>query len=593
MTDKDQTSIRLLVVDDMETNRTLLNRRFARHGYEIVEADSGAVALDLIAEQHFDVVLLDVMMPGINGIEVLKTVRNTQSPDQLPIIMVTARAENIDVVEALGFGANDYVTKPVDFPIAFARVQTQLSRTRAQRALEKSIEELVQINRRLESEIEERKIADERAQYLTHHDALTGLGNRVLFRDRLWQALNRIEQPGEKLAVIFIDIDGFGLINDTLGHVVGDVLLADVATRIRGCIPESDAVVRIGGDEFAVILTGLKKPEDANLFAGRVATAIAEPHRIEGQEIVLDVSIGIALSPHDGNEPEVLISNAHLALQRARDEGGATCRFFESEMNAVAQTRRVLKSDLRNALAAEEFEVHYQPLFNLAASAINGFEALVRWRHPERGLLSPVEFIPLAEETGLIVPLGEWVLRQACIEAAKWPRGMKVAVNISPLQFRDQELVPIIASALSVSGIPASQLEIEITESMLLNSDQCTLSALHELRDMGIGISLDDFGTGYSSLNYLRVFPFRKLKIDQSFVRDLGVNRGTMAIVGNLMNLARDLGMITTAEGVDSQHQMDWLQAHGCTEIQGYLISRPIPTRDIPALLADRRRQVA
>jgi diguanylate cyclase (GGDEF)-like protein len=400
-------------------------------------------------------------------------------------------------------------------------------------------------------------------------------------------------QPGDALAVMFIDIDDFGLVNDTLGHIVGDLLLADVAARIRACMPEADAVVRIGGDEFAVILTGLKKPEDAGVMAGRIAEAITAPHTVAGQQIVIDVSVGIALAPSDGSEPKTLISNAHLALQCAKVEGGATCRFFETAMNAAAQARRLLKTDLRNAFAAGEFEVFYQPLFNLAKGEIGGFEALLRWRHPERGMISPVEFIPLAEETGLIVPLGEWVLRQACIEAARWSNGIKVAVNISPLQFRDKGIVPIVIAALAASGLPAHRLEIEITESIVLNEDHATVGALHHLHDIGVGISLDDFGTGYSSLNYLRLFPFDKLKIDQSFVGGLGENSDTMAIVRNLISLAGDLGMITTAEGVETQQQMDWLQAHGCTETQGYLISPAVPAKDIPSLLAGRRRQVA
>jgi diguanylate cyclase (GGDEF)-like protein len=575
----DKSLFRLLVVDDVEDNRALLSRRFAKRGYLVVEADNGSAALDLIAQQDFDLVLLDIMMPGLNGIEVLKRIRASYSPDILPVIMVTAKASNTDIVEALELGANDYITKPVDFSIAYARAQTQLARKLAKQALDNSLRELEEANRRLTIEIAERKRSDAQVDHLTYHDALTELGNRVQFRKQLGRELQLLQRRDGCLAVMLFDIDGFKLINSTLGNVVGDLLLASVAARLRDCIRDVDAIGRMGSDEFGVIVA-VAGPEQADQLADRITAVIAAPYAVEGHHVALSSSTGIALAPNDGLEPDFLINNAHLALNRAKSEGRAMRCFFETEMNARAQARRLLEFDLRRALSAGEFEVFYQPLFHLAGSVVTGCEALLRWRHPERGLVSPAEFIPLAEEIGLIVPLGAWVLRQACMEAASWPNGLKLAVNVSSVQFRNRGLVDTVMSALAESGLPGDRLELEITESVLLNNDSDTLGLLHQLRRIGVRISLDDFGTGYSSLSYLRTFPFDKIKIDRSFVQDLGSSQGTMVIVSALIDLATGLGMITTAEGVETQAQLDWLQSKRCTEVQGYLISRPLTAGD-------------
>jgi diguanylate cyclase (GGDEF)-like protein len=582
---------RLLVVDDIEVNRSLLTRRFSKRGCVVIESESGCAALELIARQEFDLVLLDIMMPGLNGIEVLKQIRASHSADILPVIMITAKAGSTDVVEALQLGANDYITKPIDFSIAFARAQTQLDRKRSKQALDRSLQELEKINRRLALEIAERKRADAQVYHLRYHDALTSLGNREQFHAQLTRELQLQQRNGGCVAVMVFDLDDFKVINSTLGDAVGDLLLTNVATRLRDCLREVDSIARLGSDEFGVIAT-VAGPERADQLADRITAAIAQPHAIEGQHVTLGASAGIALAPNDGIEPDSLIRNAQLALIRARSEGHASRCFFEADMNTRAQARRLLESDLRDALAAGQFELFYQPLFQLAGSTVTGCEALLRWRHPERGLVSPAEFIPLAEEVGLIVPLGAWVLRRACMEAAAWPNGLKIAINVSTIQFRNRGLVETVMAALAESGLPADRLELEITESVLLSDDSFTLELLHKLRCVGVRISLDDFGTGYSSLSYLRTFPFDKIKIDRSFILDLCSNQATMVIVSALINLATGLGMNVTAEGVETQAQLEWLRSAGCTEAQGYLISRPLNTANLRSFVSDGRRNL-
>jgi diguanylate cyclase (GGDEF)-like protein len=580
---------RLLVVDDIADNRALLSRRFSKRGCVVVEAETGSAALDLIAQEEFDLVLLDIMMPGPSGIEVLQQIRASHSPDILPVIMITAKAGSTDVVEALELGANDYITKPVDFSVAFARAQTQLARKQAKQALDRSLRILEKTNRRLEREIIERKRSDAQVHHLMYHDALTSLGNREQFHTQLSRELKLQQRNGGCVAVMIFDLDDFKLINSTLGDTTGDLLLTNVAARLRDCVREVDSVARVGSDEFGVIAV-VASPERADQVAGRITAAITAPHAIDGQHVTLSSSAGIALAPNDGIDPDGLIRNAQLALIRARSEGHGNRCFFEAGMNTRAQARRLLESGLRDALSAGQFELFYQPLFDLAGSAVTGCEALLRWRHPERGPVSPAEFIPVAEEIGLIVPLGAWVLRQACMEAAGWPNGLRIAVNVSTIQLRSHGLVETVMAALAESGLSADRLELEITESVLLSDDSATLELLHKLRRLGVRISLDDFGTGYSSLSYLRTFPFDKIKIDRSFLQELCSSQATMVIVSALINLATGLGMMVTAEGVETQDQLDWLRSAGCTEAQGYLISRPLSTANLRSFVSDKRQ---
>jgi diguanylate cyclase (GGDEF)-like protein len=438
-------------------------------------------------------------------------------------------------------------------------------------------------------DITERRRAEAQITYLARHDALTGLPNRLQLRERVDQALAQRTQ-GARVALFSLDLDGFRDVNEAVGQPAGDQVLRQVAERLLACVRDGDTVARLGGDEFAVVQVGIEKGEAASALARRLLAALAKPFLVDERTVELGASIGIALAPEDGASHDQLLHHAQLALDQCRRERrGAFC-FFTAEMDAAAQRRRALESDLRQALERGEFQSVYQPIIELASGRVSGFEALLRWRHPSRGTVSPVEFIPVAEEMGLIVPIGAWMLRRACADAATWPDGTRVAVNVSAIQFRDPNLVATVATALADSGLPASRLEIEITESLLLEDEAATGAMLHRLRGLGVRIAMDDFGTGYSSLGSLRSFPFDKIKIDQSFIRDLDSKPDSRAIVRAIIGLGRSLGMRTTAEGVETRAILDILRAEGCAEAQGYLFSRPCAAARVPGLL-DRLAQ--
>jgi predicted signal transduction protein with EAL and GGDEF domain len=359
-----------------------------------------------------------------------------------------------------------------------------------------------------------------------------------------------------------------------------------VAVRLRTCVRDTDTIARLGGDEFAIIETDVEQPSDAALLAQRIRDALTPTYEIDGHQVPIDVSIGISLAPDDSSDPEQLLKNADMALYRSKSDGRGTFRFFEAEMDERVKARRALELDLRNAITNGEFELYYQPLVNFARGGISGCETLLRWHHPTRGMVPPAEFIPVAEETGLINQIGEWVLRQACIQAVAWPDHIAVAVNLSPVQFKNQALGQMVVSALANSGLPAHRLELEITEAVLLHNTEPTLATLRRLQEIGVRIAMDDFGTGYSSLSYLRSFPFDKIKIDRSFIKDIADQDDSSAIVQAVTELAGRLRIATTAEGVETQEQLDKIQSLGCTEMQGYLYSRPLPAKDVARLLS-------
>lgn len=434
--------------------------------------------------------------------------------------------------------------------------------------------------------------AEAEAAELARRDALTGLASRCRLRERLADRLASARRRGQATAVFCLDLDRFKAVNDALGHAVGDALLRTVGDRLRSAVRESDLVARFG-DEFGVLQVGGDQPHAAEALARRLVDLLARSYVVEGHLVNVGVSVGVALAPQDGDEPDHLLRAADLALYRAKTEGKGTFRFFAPEMDARLQERRALENELRRALALRELQLHYQPLFDLAAERITGFEALLRWENPSRGPVSPAVFVPLAEETGLIGPIGEWVLRSACREAASWPESLTVAVNLSPVQFRSGRLVESVQEALTTAGLPSARLELEITEGVLMTENEATLATLRRLRELGARIVMDDFGTGYSSLSYLRSFPFDKIKIDQSFVRELARDADSAAIVRAVASLGRSLGIATTAEGVETLEQARRIRAEGCTQAQGYLISRPVPAERVPDLIASRASRAA
>jgi diguanylate cyclase (GGDEF)-like protein len=435
-------------------------------------------------------------------------------------------------------------------------------------------------------DITDRRRAEAQIEHMARHDALTNLPNRILFRERIGQELARIQRHGGMLALLYFDLDHFKAVNDSLGHPIGDLLLQRAAQRVAECVRDTDVVARFGGDEFAVLQVAVARAEDAAFLASRIVQELSRPFDIEGHQVTIGASIGIAAAPANGTDAEELLKKADLALYRAKGDGRGTYRFFEVDMDTRARERRALEVDLRNALKNGEFHLHYQPLVNLQDNVITGFEALLRWAHPVRGNVPPSEFIPLTEELRLIVPIGAWALKRACMDALAWPPQMKVAVNISPMQFKGDTLVHHVTAALTESGLSPSRLELEITETVLLNDNAINLEILHQLRALGVRICMDDFGTGYSSLSYLRSFPFDKIKIDRSFVEALSDTDESRAVLRAVAGLGSSLSIATTAEGVENKEQLDKIRAEGCTEVQGFYFSPPRPLSEIAGLLS-------
>ncbi|MGQ0559900.1 MAG: putative bifunctional diguanylate cyclase/phosphodiesterase [Sphingosinicella sp.] len=428
--------------------------------------------------------------------------------------------------------------------------------------------------------------------FLARHDDLTGLPNRLAFGEQLEQVAEKAAR-GSRFALLTVDLDRFKELNDTLGHPVGDDVLKQAAARLLATVRDGDFVTRLGGDEFAIIQTRIDQPDDAAVLAQRVIEALSEPFALDGHTAAIGASVGVALAPQDSSAADDLLMKSDLALYRAKGESRGTFRFFEPRMDARLKERRELEADLRKAIKAGEFELHYQPIIDLASGAVSTLEALLRWRHPERGLVMPNDIIPAAEESGLIIPIGEWVLRQACRDAATWPQDVRVAVNLSAAQFKRGDLVAIVDSYLGESRLPAERFELEITESVLLHDEAWALSVLQELRTKGVRIAMDDFGTGYSSLSYLRAFPFNKIKIDRGFVADLCTTASGRAIVEATIQLSRKLGLVTTAEGVETAEQMRILIDEGCAEAQGFHFSAAMPASEIQRFLAKSQPKAA
>lgn len=566
----DQMNATLLLVDDDALNRDALSRRLTRKGFTVLTAESGPHALALVGTHRIDAVLLDVMMPEMSGIETLRRLRQSRSVSELPVIMVTAKDGTEDVVEALEIGANDYVTKPIDFPIALARIRTQVAARRA--------------------------------------DPLTGLPNRVLFMNRVDRLVERRRAaPSGSFAVLFLDLDRFKIINDSLGHMAGDALLIALARRLEQSLRATDTVsraggehtlARLGGDEFTILLDGVQTAQDAQAIAERLLAVVAQPFTLNGHEVFVSVSIGIVMSADRYQQGEDMVRDADTAMYRAKALGKARCEIFDTSMLAAVEQRLRLESDLRHVVARNELEAHYQPIVGLADGRLCGFEALLRWRHPERGLVSPEDFIPAAEDTGLIVPIGNWILREACRQMCAWEQefpeyaGLMISVNLSARQCMQPDLVQDVRRIITETGLSAARLKLEITEGVVLDNSETVVAVLNDLRALGVQLGLDDFGTGYSALSYLRQFPFQTLKIDRSFVNAMHED-GNTEIIRAIVSLATGLEMNVTAEGVETAEQVAYLKELDCEFGQGYYFHKPLTPADAHAILQAHRWKAA
>lgn len=558
-----QRAPRLLIVDDVAANRSLLSRRFSRKGYACVEAESGAEALAAVEREPFDAILLDIMMPDADGLSVLSELRQRYTPVELPIIMVTARTDAATIVDALRRQANDYLTKPIIFEVALARVAAQVEGKLA--------------GERVMTALGELKGANERLRHQTYHDMLTGLPNRSWLSERLASGGDASGREGEGFSALFLlDLDGFKGLNDTLGHSIGDLFLVELSRDLESCLTEGEAIARLGGDEFAVLSSRHASSAAQASLAERLIEVASRERIIQGHGITLSASIGIA-ETRSSESPEIVLKRADMAMYEAKAKGRSSYCFFRPELDDRLKARQSTLRDLRGALERGEFVLHYQPLVDARTRAVSGYEALLRWDHPRRGTIGPADFIPIAEESGLIVPIGAWVLTEACLKAATIPLHQRVAVNVSPAQFRKGGFERIVFNALARAEIAPSRLEIEITEAMMVEEDGETLDLIRSLKSAGVRLSLDDFGTGYSSLSYLRRFAFDKLKIDRSFICDLDGKPDSEAIVRAICEMAKALSITVTAEGVETDAQAEVLRRLGCSELQGYLFGAPRP----------------
>jgi diguanylate cyclase (GGDEF)-like protein len=574
----------LLIVDDEEMNRDMLSRRLELEGFTVATAGGGEEALRLVEEQNFDAVLLDIMMPVQNGYEVLAEIRKSHTSLELPILMVTAKSHSQDVISAFTEGANDFITKPINFPIALARISCQVA------------------NKKLSTQARE---TDARRPG-SAADPLTGLPNRIVFVDHLDAAIqNSRSQPDFLFAVLFLDLDRFKIVNDSLGHQAGDELLIEVARRLESCMRASDVIARLndpstiarfGGDEFVVLLKGITKADNAYHVGERILGVLTQPLVIKGNVVSISASIGIAVGSHRSGSSDDLLRNADMAMYQAKTNGKSRLCIFDEAMQRQSVLRQSLESDLKCGLKSGEFAVHYQPIVSMLSGEVQGFEALLRWRHATRGMISPHEFMTIAEESGFIVELGAWVLKQACHQLQAWQRryptstSLSMSVNISPKQFFDSALADRVAECLAETGIAPECLNLEIMESALSRDSKLTTETLSRLHALGARISLDDFGTGCSSLSCLQQLSIDTIKIDRSYIDQLGHSTQAHEIVSTIVALAHSLRMKVTAEGIENRSQLSLLQDMECDAGQGFLYSHPGPPTVIEAIMTQNER---
>ena len=556
---------RILIADDDRSMRVALQNVLVADGYEIEAVSDGVDAVSRCEKSMPDLILLDALMPNLNGFEACKKIRMLRGSSHVPILIVTALDDEKSIEQAFNSGATDYIPKPIHFAVMRQRISRLLKASRA--------------------EVHVRELA--------YNDSLTGLPNRTMFIDQMQKSLKKVRRSSEMLAVMFLDLDRFKYVNDTLGHNVGDMLLKSVAERILSCVRGADTVARLGGDEFTLVLDGIEDRNVVSNIADKICQKLGEPYSFAGRDIYVTASIGISMHPQDGNDIGVLMKRADTAMFRAKERGGSY-QFYEKEMEVVVTNKVEIEQDLRHSLEREELDVYYQPKYDLQTSKINGMEALVRWNHPEKGIVSPADFIPLAEETGLISEVGLWVLISACVQVQTWiEKGytpLPVSVNLSGRQLENSDIASQVAHVLAHSGLNPEYLELEITESTIMKRPEEVISILHQLKAMGVKLSIDDFGTGYSSLNYLRKFPIDLLKIDAAFVRDITENKEDRLIVKGIIALAKSLNLKVIAEGVETRRQQELLLEEGCDYVQGFYIGRPVKSIDFERqfILADR-----
>ena len=623
----------ILIVDDKEANVLLLERILHDAGYTSITSTMDPLTVcELYRKNRYDLILLDLQMPVMDGFQVMEGLKEIELDGYLPVLVITAQPGY--KLRALQLGARDFISKPFDRVEVLTRLhnmlEVRLLHTKSKHhslVLEQTVQELrkaesglhateVALSKEkaalddhvlqlqlanehlvvatiealtLAEEIEKAKV---RMVHLAQHDALTDLPNRLLLNDRLAQAIALARRHGKQLAVMFLDLDRFKHINDSLGHKVGDQLLQSIAKRLTAGVRNSDTVCRQGGDEFVILLADVEHAEDAALSAQKILDALTVPHLIDQLELHVSVSIGISIYPDDGQDADTLIKNADTAMYHAKEGGRNNYQFFEQDMNVLAVERHFIEGGLRLALERQEFMLLYQPKINLETGVISGVEALVRWQHPLRGLIMPEQFVWIAEDCGLIVPLGTWVLREACRQAQAWQDAglppVPVAVNISAVQFRHKDFQESLTGILKDTGLAPSYLELELTESVLMHDTDSTAPVLNELKAMGVRLTIDDFGTGYSSLSYLKRFPIDALKIDQSFMRDIThatADSDDAAIVAAVVSMGKSLNQRVIAEGVETREQLAFLQAQGCGEGQGFYFSQPLSSEELVELL--------
>lgn len=584
---------RILVVDDNPAKRLSLVSVLESLDQEVVTAGSGKDALRLLLANEYAVILLDVEMPGMDGMETAKMIRGRERSKYTPIIFVTAYLqEEMNQLQGYSLGAVDFVFTPIVPEILRAKVSVFVDlyhKTELVNRYGQQLEILVeQRTADLKAEIAEHVTTKEHLHHLAHHDALTGLPNRLLFVDHLQQLLSRSLWHERVVAVLFLDMDRFKLINDTMGHEAGDRLLQEMSERLPTCVRPGDTVARFGGDEFAVLLNDVASPDDIVPIATRLLAVLKPPFIIDGHEFFIGGSIGISLYPNDGEDTATLLKNADIAMYRAKEQGGNVFQFYQADMNAHALRRFELETSLRHALERQEFVLHYQLQFDLKGGHVSGFEALIRWQRSATELVPPMEFIPLLEETGLIIQVGEWALRTACLQHRVWRAAglppLRMAVNISGRQFNGNNLMNMIRRVMHDSRMAPEFLEIEITESVLMKNAELAIDELQEMSAMGVQVAIDDFGTGYSSLSHLKRFPIDILKIDQTFVRDIISDSNDAVIVNAIITMAHALGIKVVAEGVETREQLEFLKARNCDFVQGYFFSRPLPGDEIESL---------